>query len=88
MYSPEYFGSKDYIIHPPLGRFLDSQTVGGNYDQGQIVDISKPGDIPFDPYAPPPPGATQTIKQAGDIPFDPYAPPPPGATQTLSLIHI
>ena len=54
----------------------------GNNNNKLVENITKPGDIPWNPYAPPPPGADPAkyqVKQAGDIPWNPYAPPPPGA---------
>ena len=44
---------------------------------------SKPGDKPWDPWAPPPPGGQEgkyEVKKPGDTPWDPIAPPPPGSS--------
>jgi hypothetical protein len=62
-------GGKTFNASPPPG------TDASKYE------VKKPGDTPWDPYAPPPPGTDASkyeVKKPGDTPWDPYAPPPPG----------
>ena len=72
VYIPQY-GQKITIRHP-VGRYKFTGPLGS---AEQTVKLASQGDVPFNPYAPPPPGSTE-VKASGDVPFNPYAPPPPG----------
>ena len=61
----------------PVGHY---DATGGFGAAKEGVQVQKAGDTPWNPYAPPPPGTSQsTVQKSGDTPWNPYAPPPPGA---------